>query len=226
MSTFKLPTLNGSTLKTIAVISMVIDHCAYFLMTSDTRQYEVMRCLGRIAFPVFAFLAVEGFLHTRNRMHYLHTLLGFAVVSEVPWLLLNGNDGTHNVLFTLALGVTTLIFLDKLIKSNRTLSISVVLVMAYLAYYLGVDYDWRGMLMMAIFFILKSKGASHSPFRRLLQLVFSFPLMMHYGIVGAMLACTVLFMYDGSRGFIQGSVAKYGFYAIYPVHLRLIWFVR
>lgn len=226
MSTFKLPTLNGSTLKTIAVISMVIDHCAYFLMTSDTRQYEVMRCLGRIAFPVFAFLAVEGFLHTRNRMHYLHTLLGFAVVSEVPWLLLNGNDGTHNVLFTLALGVTTLIFLDKLIKSNRTLSISVVLVMAYLAYYLGVDYDWRGMLMMAIFFILKSKGVSHSPFSRVLQLVFSFPLMMHYGIVGAMLACTVLFMYDGSRGFIQGSVAKYGFYAIYPVHLLLIWFVR
>lgn len=226
MSTFKLPTLNGSTLKTIAVISMVIDHCAYFLMTSDTRQYEVMRCLGRIAFPVFAFLAVEGFLHTRNRMHYLHTLLGFAVVSEVPWLLLNGNDGTHNVLFTLALGVTTLIFLDKLIKSNRTLSISVVLVMAYLAYYLGVDYDWRGMLMMAIFFILKSKGASHSPFSRVLQLVFSFPLMMHYGMVGAMLACLVLFMYDESRGFIQGRVAKYGFYGIYPVNFLLIWLIR
>ena len=117
-------------------------------------------------------------------------------------------------------------FLDKLPKHNRTLSISVVLAMAYLAYYLGVDYDWRGMLMMAIFFILKSKGVSHSPFSRVLQLVFSFPLMMHYGIVGAMLACTVLFMYDGSRGFIQGFVAKYGFYAIYPVHLLLIWFVR
>lgn len=226
MNAIKLPALSGSSLKVIAVVSMVIDHCAYFLMEPETVQYEVMRCVGRIAFPVFAFLIVEGFLHTRNRMRYLFTLLCFAVVSEVPWSLLNGNDGTHNVLFTLALGVTTLMFLDKLIKSNRTLSISVVLVMAYLAYYLGVDYDWRGMLMMAIFFILKSKGASHSPFSRVLQLVFSFPLMMHYGMVGAMLACTVLFMYDGSRGFIQGSVAKYGFYAIYPVHLLLIWFVR
>lgn len=187
-------------------------------------HYEVMRCVGRIAFPVFAFLVVEGFLHTRNRMRYLLTLLCFAVVSEVPWLLLNGNDGTHNVLFTLALGVITLMFL--VIKSNRVMSISVVLAMAYLAYYLGVDYDWRGMLMMAIFFILNGKGVFHSPFSKLLPLAFTFPLMIHYGIVGAMLACTVLFMYDGSRGFIQGSVAKYGFYAIYPVHLLLIWFVR
>lgn len=70
-------------------------------------------------------------------MRYLLTLLYFAVVSEVPWYLLNGNDGTHNVLFTLALGVTNLMFLDKLPKHNRTLSISVVLAMAYLAYLLG-----------------------------------------------------------------------------------------
>ncbi|EOA58798.1 hypothetical protein HMPREF1214_01914 [Bacteroides sp. HPS0048] len=226
MNAIKLHTLSGSPLKVIAVVSMVIDHCAYFLMKSDTMQYEVMRCVGRIAFPVFAFLIVEGFLHTRNRMRYLLTLLYFAVVSEVPWYLLNGNDGTHNVLFTLALGVTNLMFLDKLPKHNRTLSISVVLAMAYLAYYLGVDYDWRGMLMMAIFFILNGKDSSRFPFSRLLPLAFTFPLMMHYGIVGAMLACTVLFMYDGSRGFIQGFVAKYGFYAIYPVHLLLIWFVR
>ena len=226
MNAIKLLALSGSSLKVIAVVSMVIDHCAYFLMKSDTMQYEVMRCVGRIAFPVFAFLIVEGFLHTRNRMRYLLTLLCFAVVSEVPWYLLNGNDGTHNVLFTLALGVTTLMFLDKLLKHNRALSISIVLAMAYLAYSLGVDYDWRGMLMMAIFIIFKSKGASRFPFSRLLPLAFTFPLMMHYGIVGAILACTVLFMYDGSRGFIQGSVAKYGFYAIYPVHLLLIWFVR
>lgn len=223
MNAIKLPALSGSSLKVIAVVSMVIDHCAYFLMEPETVQYEVMRCVGRIAFPVFAFLIVEGFLHTRNRMRYLLTLLCFAVVSEVPWSLLNGNDGTHNVLFTLALGVVTLMFLDKFIKSNRILSISVVFAIAYLAYWLGVDYDGRGILMMAIFYILKGEGKSDSPFSRVLQLVFTFPLMMHYGMVGAMLACLALFLYDGSRGFIQGAVAKYGFYAIYPVHLLLIW---
>lgn len=226
MNASKCLALSGSSLKVIAVFSMVIDHCAYFLMEPDTIQYEVMRCVGRIAFPVFAFLIVEGFLYTGNRMRYLLTLLGFAVVSEVPWLLLNGSDGTHNVLFTLALGVTTLMFLDKLIKNNRTLGLSVVLGMTYLAYFFGVDYDWRGVLMMAIFFILKGKGEFDFPFNRMLQLVFTIPLMMHYGMLGTLLACIVLYMYDGSRGFIQGTVAKYGFYAIYPVHLFLIWLIR
>ena len=97
--------MSGSALKVIAVLSMVTDHCAYYLMEHGTLLYEVMRCFGRIAFPVFAFLIAEGFRHTRNRMKYFLQLLGFAIVSEVPWYLLNGADGTHNVLFTLALGV-------------------------------------------------------------------------------------------------------------------------
>lgn len=100
--------LSGSALKIIAVLSMVADHGAYYLMEHGTLLYEVMRCFGRIAFPVFAFLIAEGFRHTRNRMKYFLQLLGFAVVSEVPWYLLNGADGTHNVLFTLALGVMAL----------------------------------------------------------------------------------------------------------------------
>lgn len=92
------PLLSGSALKIIAVVSMVVDHCAYYLMDGNTMAYEVMRCSGRIAFPVFAFLVAEGFAHTRNRMRYFLSLLLFAAVSEVPWYLLNGADGTHNVM--------------------------------------------------------------------------------------------------------------------------------
>ena len=79
-----LLSLSGSALKVIALVSMVTDHCAYYLMEHGTLLYEVMRCFGRIAFPVFAFLIAEGFRHTRNRMKYFLQLLGFAVVSEVP----------------------------------------------------------------------------------------------------------------------------------------------
>lgn len=113
-----LPSLSGSALKVIAVISMVIDHSAYYLMEHETLLYEVMRCFGRIAFPVFAFLIAEGFLHTRNRMKYFLQLLGFAIISEVPWYLLNGADGTHNVLFTLALGVLALAAMDAFKKDG------------------------------------------------------------------------------------------------------------
>lgn len=124
--TINLPHLSGSALKVIAIISMVVDHCAYYLMENNTLLYEVMRCFGRITFPVFAFLIAEGFRYTRNRMKYFLQLLGFGVVSEVPWYLLNGADGTHNVMFTLALGVVALVAFEKL-KKDGTLCCCVIL---------------------------------------------------------------------------------------------------
>ena len=66
--------LSGSALKVIAMISMVIDHIALYLMEHGTVLYETMRLVGRIAFPVFAFLIAEGFIHTRSRYRYFFTL--------------------------------------------------------------------------------------------------------------------------------------------------------
>lgn len=138
-----LPLLSGSALKIIAVVSMVIDHYAYYLMDGNTMTYEVMRCFGRIAFPVFAFLVAEGFAHTRNRMRYFLSLMLFAVVSEVPWYLLNGADGTHNVMFTLALGVAALAAFERLWE-HRILCCCSILMTAWLAAWLEADYEWRG----------------------------------------------------------------------------------
>lgn len=213
-----LPKLSGSALKVIAIFSMVIDHCAYYLMDGNTVHYEMMRCLGRIAFPVFAFLVAEGFAHTRNRKKYFGQLLGFAIVSEIPWYLLNGADGTHNVMFTLTLGVVALAVFEKL-KKDSTLCICTILFIAWFATWSGVDYEWRGVLMIVIFYLL---GKNTFLSGRMAQLLCVFPLMMHYGIIGTMLACMVIFLYDGTRGFIQGNTAKYGFYAFYPVHLLVI----
>ena len=212
--------LSGSTLKVIAVLSMVTDHCAYYLMEHGTLLYEVMRCFGRIAFPVFAFLIAEGFQHTRNRMKYFLQLLGFAVVSEVPWYLLNGADGTHNVLFTLALGVMALTAFETL-KKDGILCGAVILSIAYFASWLGVDYEWRGILMMVVFYLLGNDSNPSFPSGRKALLFCAFPLVMHYGIIGALLACLTIACYDGTRGFIHGKVAKYVFYAFYPLHLLL-----
>ena len=215
-----LPKLIGSALKVIAIFSMVIDHCAYYLMDGNTVHYEVMRCVGRIAFPVFAFLVAEGFAHTRNRKKYFGLLLGFAIVSEIPWYLLNGADGTHNVMFTLALGVVALAVFEKL-KKDSTLCICTILFIAWFATWSGVDYEWRGISVIVIFHLLGTNTTSF-PFGRTAQLLCVFPLMIDYGTVGIILACMVIFLYDGTRGFIQGSIAKYGFYAFYPVHLLVI----
>ena len=221
----KIPTFSGSVLKIIAIVSMVIDHCAYFLMDNNSTLYEAMRCVGRIAFPVFAFLIAEGFAYTHNRKRYFTRLLVFAVISEVSWYLLNGADGTHNVMFTLALGVVALAVLEKL-KENSVLCGIAILSIAYLATWSGVDYEWRGILMILVFNLLRNqKDNLPFPYGRMMQLLCAFPLMMHYGSIGALLACMTIFLYDGARGFIKGNVAKYGFYAFYPVHLLLIWCV-
>ena len=214
--------LSGSALKIIAVLSMVTDHCAYYLLDESSVAYEVMRCFGRIAFPVFAFLVAEGFAHTRNRMRYFLSLLLFAVISEVPWHLLNGADGTHNVMFTLVLGVLALAAFERL-REHRILCCCSILLTAWLAAWLGTDYEWRGVLMIVVFYLLGMVKNMPVTLRRMLQLLFAFPLMMHYGITGALFACVVIFLYDGTRGFIHGNVAKYGFYAFYPAHLFLLW---
>ena len=221
------PLWSGSALKIIAVVSMVADHCAYYLLDSNSWVYEVMRCFGRIAFPVFAFLVAEGFAHTRNRMRYFLSLLLFAAISEVPWYLLNGVDGTHNVMFTLALGVVALTAFERL-REHRVLCCCSILLTVWLAAWSGTDYEWRGVLMIVVFYLFSTIRSMNTPvtLRRMLQLLFAFPMMMHYGITGALLACAVIFLYDGTRGFIHGNVAKYGFYAFYPVHLFLIWLTR
>ena len=231
-ATFSIPLslrASGSALKVIAILSTVADHCAYFLMEPDAPFYGVLRSFGRVAFPVFAFLVAEGFAHSRNRMRYFLILILAGIVSEIPWYLLNGADGTHNVMFTLALGMAALAVFDRLCE-HGPLSFAGVLAVAALAWWLGTDYDWRGVLMIFLFYILRhgtmrpwlERSSTHFPSQAVLQILFTLPLMAHYGIAGAMLASAVIFLYDGTRGFIRGNAAKYTFYAVYPVHLLLI----
>ena len=97
--------LSGSALKMIAVITMLIDHIGAVLLsmyqpaqkilfTLFGREYTVyliFRDIGRAAFPIFCFLLLEGFRHTRSRFLYGRNLLLFALLSEIPWNLMFTN---------------------------------------------------------------------------------------------------------------------------------------
>ena len=72
-----------------------------------------------------------------------------------------------------------------------------------------------------IFYLFNVYGHSF-PYSRGMQFFCTFVLMMHYGVIGAIMACMILYLYNGTRGFVQGSIAKYGFYAFYPIHILLI----
>ena len=80
-------------IKLAAMLAMLIDHCAYVL---DPPHYFLLRCIGRIAFPLYCFLIVNGLEHTHDRRRYLARLLIFAAISQLPFAMAfyPGESGT------------------------------------------------------------------------------------------------------------------------------------
>ena len=207
--------ISGSWLKVIAMLSMLIDHIAYYYGCDNPYLYELMRTVGRIAFPTFAFLLAEGFVHTRNRQKYLISLFAFALLSEIPWMLLN-HDGSHNVIFTLLAGILGLHVIENS-KSHWVTAICITLI-GLATILADTDYSWRGFSLVLIFYMFRGRPE--------LQTLFGIPLMYEYGIMGVLVAFSVIWLYNGERGFIQGKAWKYAFYAFYPVHLMMIYYLR
>ena len=120
--------LSSSGLKVIAVITMLIDHVASVLLRENPvvllqiadyqlTLYTLMRTIGRIAFPIFAFLLAEGFHYTSDRKKYGIRLLVFALISEIPWNLEHSGKllySSQNVFFTLLLGFLGLCVIEEL----------------------------------------------------------------------------------------------------------------
>jgi hypothetical protein len=80
--------LSGSCLKVIAMTAMVIDHIALYFV-SNGWLYESLRGIGRIAFPIFAFLIAEGYRHTHKKWEYGRNLLMFAFMIILNWVINN-----------------------------------------------------------------------------------------------------------------------------------------
>lgn len=207
--------LSGSWLKVIAILSMTIDHIAYYYGVSNPYVYELMRTVGRIAFPTFAFLLAEGYVHTKNRQRYMLSLFTFAILSEIPWLLLN-HDNSHNVLFTLLTGVIGMYIIDT--SRNKWVTVASLVLIGSTTLMAETDYSLNGFVLTLLFFMFRGRPD--------LQMLFGLPLMYEYGFMGILMAFAVIFLYNGERGFIHGKAAKYAFYAFYPAHLMLIYLIR
>lgn len=207
--------LSGSWLKVIAILSMTIDHIAYYYGVSNPYVYELMRTVGRIAFPTFAFLLAEGYAHTRNRQRYMLSLFTFAILSEIPWLLLN-HDNSHNVLFTLLAGVIGMYIIET--SRNKWVTLTSLVLIGCTTLMAETDYSLNGFVLTLLFYMFRGRPD--------LQMLFGLPLMYEYGFMGILMAFAVIFLYNGERGFIHGKAAKYAFYAFYPAHLMLIYLIR
>ena len=142
------------------------------------------------------------------------SLLITACISEIPWQLLN-DDGSHNVMFTLLIGLIAVYLMDQS-RLCPSLMLLMVASLMLLATALHFDYEWRGVGLIAVFFLFRNKC--------ILTLPFGFPLIMEYGTIGPAMGLLVPQMYSGRRGFIKDQWMKYLFYIYYPLHLMMIWF--
>ena len=214
----RIGSLSGSSLKVIAIVSMTIDHLGLYMLGGDdpasaSVTYHLMRMVGRLAFPIFAFLLVEGYVHTHNIRRYIMNLLMAAIISDIPWMLLGGYD-SHNVMFTLLLGLMAVSFIDRFWR-NRLVTLTVISLIGVLAEWLQTDYSWRGIFLICVLFMFRDKP--------LLAFMFGLPFLMVYGLAGSAAGLMMPMLYSGQRGFATGRVSKYFFYAFYPLHLMAIW---
>lgn len=237
----------GSDLKLIAIIAMLIDHIAHTIvyklyleaimvngvyMMGDSRPkeamkiyliYMVMRSIGRLTYPIFAFMLVEGFLHTRNLKKYSFRLLIFALISEVPYNLANSRSiidlGSRNIMWSLLIGLIMLYFIqntEKYDKKKRILlTIGYILIAEAITFVIQAN-AIGGVLLIAFLYIFKNKPKwlFISGAIALSIMALNFMWIQMFG-----LTTFVLFRYyDGTVG--KGN--KYLFYIFYPAHLLVL----
>ncbi len=228
--------LTGNVLKWIAILTMLIDHMAVALiengiflsesisLTSQQwnwwRQvYWVMRYIGRLGFPLFCFLLVEGFYYTRNVKKYMLRLGIFALISEVPFDFALFRSVYHplyqNVYFTLLIGVAVLCGLRRFSGAevrNRILRVLCLFGGLVAASILRTDYDMYGVLLIVVLYLFRD--------RKILRDVAAGIVLLASSLVEitGLVAFVPMHLYNGQRG----RQMKYFFYIFYPAHLLIL----
>ncbi len=216
--------LDGTTLKLIAMASMVLDHVG----DSFFPDQVWMRVLGRIAMPVFAFCISEGFAHTHDKQRYLLRMGIFSLVSEVPFDLVTAGvplESSHqNIMATFFWAILGLMLFERITgegapKSREAAGFIMLAVFAMLSVLLGLDYNMLGCGLIFVFYLLRGKGleieaAAGAVYHALLRNMGIY----WFGLLGFL----PILSYNGQRG--RGL--KWLFYLFYPGHLLLIWLVR
>ena len=232
--------LSAAALHILAMAFMLMDHLWATLLPAQ----EWLTCVGRIAFPIFAFMAVEGYFHTHNLKKYLLRMLIFAVISEVPFDLMYGGTWFYpvhqNVIWTLMMGLAGIHLMETVRKKKSTfvyilVSAIVVILGGLLGTLSMVDYYGIGVLTVFIFYFFRGRkwwcllgqmlalywvnvellGGLMYPIR-LFGMEFE---LCQQGL--ALLALLPIWLYRGRQGY-HSKPFQYFCYAFYPMHMLVI----
>ena len=238
--------ISADWLKVIAMITMVIDHTGAVLFPGDA----LWRVVGRIAFPIYVWLLIMGFIHTSNVRKYILRMAIFSLISEIPFdLALTGSLYTfrwQNVFWTLTLSLIMLYFLEKILENKEEkqqryviLQVGILIFSAMaIAEWLHFDYGCTGPALAAVFYFY-AKYQKPSLLAGFFLFCLSYVLdplfngyaqnvsvAVHtvYASVNSelcgIIAVPLIGRYNGVRNWKRG---KYLFYLFYPVHLMILY---
>ena len=180
--------MSALALRIIACVCMLLDHIGY-CFAGRYPLLEPLRWIGRIAFPLYVFLIVNGFRHTSDRLRYALRLFLFALLSQVPFaLMFHHGDifGKLNVFFTLLIALLVVWATDELRNRRRTKYLAFLpAVLVFALYYFGwlsSDYGARGILLAMVFYLFEGKIILLF-FGMLLSIYYTYPISLGFGLL-------------------------------------------
>lgn len=201
MSTFQI--------KVLAVILMVIDHVGFFLFPGE----QIFRIIGRLSFPLFAFLITTGYVHTRDVKKYLLRLFIFANMIHIPSFFMSI---PLNIFYTLSFGLLSIMIYES--KQHWAVKILLGIALIGVVEFAGADYGLYGVLLIFVIYLFKS----NIPYLFLSMSILS---VSFYGFNGiqlfSVLAIPIMAIYNNE----QGPKWKVFFYLFYPVHIVILQFI-
>ena len=235
---------SSMSLHIMAMVFMLCDHLWGTIVPGN----DWLTCIGRISFPIFAFMIVEGYFHTGNLRKYAGRLLLFAILSEIPFNLAMGSRLFYpihqNVLwsFLISLG---LIHWNERAKAKQKLWIRVLVgcVTVLLGYIIGlltmVDFYHAGVLTVLVFYFFRQKkwwsyvGQLFCLWYINAEMLGGFSYELHlfgktYFFVRqslALLALIPIWLYRGKQGY-HSKFLQYAYYTFYPLHLLLLGLLK
>lgn len=219
--------LTGNILKIIALVTMTIDHIGLELFDN----MYIMRLIGRIAFPIFAYMIAEGCFYTRNRKRHIVTIASLALLCQIVYFVAMGSL-YQCILVTFTLSIALIYSIDNVLKHrnifNALILLATVLFISAVALYLpavlvgtdfGIDYGIFGILLPVLVYFAKGRELKLLAFAVGLALV-----CWDYGGIQwfSMLTVPLIALYNGKKGRVK---LKNLFYIYYPLHLVVIYFI-
>ena len=237
------PETTSASLHLIAMALMLCDHLWGTIVPGN----DWLTCLGRISFPIFAFLIVEGYCHTSNLKKYVKRLLLFALLSEIPFNLAMGSSIIYpfhqNVLWTFLMAIGLIHWNEKAASGKRWRRILVGVVSIPIAYLAGIltmaDFYQAGVLTVLVFYFFRGRKWPNLVGQLIALAYINLEMLGGYGyefqILGrtfflarqgfALLALLPIWLYRGRQGY-HTRAFQYACYLFYPVHLLILGLLK